>query len=149
MVSITYIPAEIFIHRLAENFKKEGTIVAPEWADYVKTSHSRENRPVQDDWFYIRAASIMRKVYMRGPIGVSRLRKPYGGKKNRGNKPNSFKLASGSVIRRILQQLEKAQFIEKSPTGKGRRITPKGQSYLDSFANEMIKEFPELEKYAT
>ncbi|MFW9996562.1 MAG: 30S ribosomal protein S19e [Candidatus Odinarchaeota archaeon] len=147
MVSITYIPADVFIQRLAEHFQKEGMLKAPEWSSYVKTSHARENRPIQDDWYYIRAASIIRKVYMRGPIGVSRLRKPYGGKKNLGSKPNAFRLASGSVIRRILQQLEKAQLIEKSPTGNGRRISPKGHSFLDKFSNELIKEFPDLEKY--
>ena len=147
MVSITYIPADTFIKRLAEHFEKESIIVAPDWATYVKTGHSRENRPIADNWYYIRAASILRKISIRGPIGVSRLRRPYGGKINRGSKPDRFGLASGSVIRRILQQLEKAQLLEKVKNAKGRKVSPKGQSFLDKFANDLIKEFPELTRY--
>lgn len=147
MVSITYLPAEEFIKQLAEHLANEKIIQAPDWSMYVKTAHSRENRPSQDDWYYIRAASLLRKIAIRGPIGVSRLRKPYGGKTNRGSKPDRFGLASGSIIRRILQQLEKANLLEKAKDSKGRKVTPKGQSFLDKFANEMIKDFPDLARY--
>jgi small subunit ribosomal protein S19e len=27
------------------------------------------------DWWFVRAASMLRKLYLRGPIGVSRMRK--------------------------------------------------------------------------
>jgi small subunit ribosomal protein S19e len=37
--------------------------------------------------------------------------------------------------RKILQQLEKAGLVEK--TGKGRRITPKGQKLLNNIAFEV------------
>lgn len=38
------------------------------------------------DWFYIRAASIARKVYCKGNMGVGALRKSYCGAKNDGTK---------------------------------------------------------------
>jgi small subunit ribosomal protein S19e len=65
-------------------------------------------------------------------IGVQKLRIKYGGNKNRGHKPSRFYKSSGKIIRLILQQLEKAEFIKKTDAGvhKGRVIAPKGKSFL-------------------
>ena len=64
-------------------------------------------------------------------------------RKNRGHKPEHFYPASGSVIRKILQQLEKSTLIQQNKTGnrKGRILTPKGTSFLDKIA--VIKESKE------
>ena len=70
----------------ASNALKE-KIKAPEWSIFVKTGVSRERPPVESDWWYMRAASIMRKVYLSGPIGTNKLRVKYGGSKNRGYNP--------------------------------------------------------------
>ena len=73
---------------------------------------------------------------MKGPIGVAKLRKKYGGRKNRGHKPDAFRLASGNILRKVLQQLEKAgyiKFVEKE-VHKGRVATPRGVSLLDKTA---------------
>ncbi|HKZ45210.1 MAG TPA: 40S ribosomal protein S19, partial [archaeon] len=69
--------------------------------------------------------------------GVSSLRSYYGGRKERGYKPAHFRRASGNIIRKILQQLEKAGFIEK--VAKGRKITSKGQKLMDRVAYEVSK----------
>ncbi len=133
--------ADLLIERLKEELKKIDVIQPPEWAYYTKTGAHKQRPPIQDDWWYIRAASILRTLYMRGgrPVGVERLRTRYGGRKDRGVRPERFVKGSGHVIRLILQQLEKAGLVEKVPK-RGRRITSKGVSLLDKIAADIIKE---------
>ncbi|MBN1792812.1 30S ribosomal protein S19e [Candidatus Woesearchaeota archaeon] len=104
----------------------------PEWADFVKTGAHKEKPPVDPDWWYMRAASIVLKVNDLGPIGVSKLRTKYGGRKNRGVAPDKFCRASGKVIRTLLQQLEKEGLLKQEAKGvhKGRVLTPKAKSMV-------------------
>lgn len=97
----------------------------PNWADVVKTATYKELAPYDADWFFTRAASVARKVYLDGPIGVGAFRKIHGGPSRRGVKPNHFKKASGSVARACLKQLEAIGVVAKGPNG-GRVITPQG-----------------------
>ena len=105
----------------------------PDWAKFSKTGTHKERPPMDPEWWYKRAAAILRTVYIKGPIGVSKLRIKYGGKKDRGHKPEEFRKGSGKIIRLILQQLEKEELIKFAEKGvhKGRVITAKGQSFLD------------------
>ncbi|MFH1210188.1 MAG: 30S ribosomal protein S19e [archaeon] len=114
-------------------------IKAPEWSIFVKTGMSKERPPVDRDWWYHRAASILRTVYIKGPIGTSKLRVKYGSRKNRGVKPEKFYPGSGKIIRVILQQLEKAELIQQSEKSKrkGRIITKKGKSFLDKLSKNV------------
>ena len=141
MVSVKEVPADLFIGRLAEKLKEElrEVVTPPPWAIYVKTGVSRERPPDNTDWWYYRAASILRKLYIAGePIGVGRFRTIYGGRKRRGVAPPHFRKAGGSIIRKILKQLEKAGLVSR--TRRGRILTPKGISYLDSVALEVFRE---------
>jgi small subunit ribosomal protein S19e len=45
------------------------------------------------------------------------LKKNYGGSVNRGSRPHHHKVASGSVIRKVLQALEKVKVLEKDDNG--------------------------------
>lgn len=111
-------------------------IKEPEWVQFVKTGSGKERKPANNGWWYTRAASVLRQVYIKGPIGVQKLRVKYGNKKNRGHKPEEFYKASGKIIRDILQQMEKAGLVkakEKS-VHKGKIITSKGKSLLDKAA---------------
>ena len=134
MTSVYDVPADKLIGKLKEELKTMKEIIPPEWAKFVKTSSSRERLPDQEDWWYIRAASILRKIYINGPVGVSRLRTVYGSKKNRGYKPERFRKAGGAIIRRILQQLEEAKLVKNET---GRVITSKGRSLLDKVSKEI------------
>lgn len=88
--------------------------------------------PPQDaDWYYIRAASIARHVYLRKTVGVGRLRKVHGTAKNRGSRPSKHVNASGSVDRKVFQSLEKIGILEQDEEKGGRRITQAGQRDLD------------------
>ncbi|HEC77354.1 MAG TPA: 30S ribosomal protein S19e [Thermoplasmatales archaeon] len=132
------VPAEPLIKKLAEKLKNEFKIEEPTWAKWVKTGMHKERPPENPEWWYIRVASILRKIYMRGPIGVSRLRKFYGGRRDRKSKPYKHVKGSGSIVRKALQQLEEAGLVEKV-ADKGRRITPKGQSLVDNTSQEIIQ----------
>lgn len=127
----------VLIEKTAKEMEKVEEIKAPEWAIFVKTGVHKERPPVQDNWWNLRAASVLRKIFLsKGPIGVSKLRIKYGGKKNRGHKPDIFRKGSGNILRKILQQLEQAGFIEKKEIKghKGRVITSKGKKFLNSLA---------------
>jgi len=131
-------PSEL-IEKASEELKKFEAIKPPEWAAFVKTGMHKERPPVKNDWWYARAASILRKIYRLGPIGVSKLRVNYGGKKNRGYKTEHFYKGSGNILRKIMQQLEKEGFvkIDLKSKHKGRLITAKGKKFLDDIAGKI------------
>jgi small subunit ribosomal protein S19e len=101
------------------------------WVDTVKTGPAKEMPPQDIDWYYVRAASIARHVYLRKTVGVGRLRRVHGSAKNRGSRPSHHVDASGSVDRKVMQSLEKIQVLEKDEEKGGRRITQQGQRDLD------------------
>jgi len=130
------VDANVLVERLAEKLKSDENIKPPEWAGYVKTGAHKEKLPVQKDWWYIRSAAVLRKLYVRGPLGVERLRAEYGGAKRRGCRPSKAAKGSGAIIREILQQLESAGFVSRLER-EGRVLTPKGRAFLDSVAYEV------------
>lgn len=150
MVSIYDVDSSELINALAEELKKVDAVKPPVWAAFVKTGISKERPPVNRGWWYVRAASVLRHVSARGPIGVAKLRVMYGSKKNRGVAAEHFYKASGNNIRKILQQLEKAELIKKDKAGvhKGRVITPKGLKLLNNTAKVLAKTKP-VEKKET
>jgi small subunit ribosomal protein S19e len=139
------VPASKLIEELAAKLKGQGELKPPEWAVYVKTGGDKEKHPNDENWWYVRCSSLLRKVHLRGPIGVPTLRRLYGGKKNRGHNPEGIRGASGSLLRDMLKQLEAAGLIKK--TKGGRVTTPQAASLLDSLASKIKREIPELEKY--
>lgn len=126
----------------AISFKLKDKLSVPQWAAFVKTGSHVERQPDDDGWWYFRSASVLRKVYMDGPVGTQKLRTCYGGLKNRGHKPSHFRKSGGKIIRVILQDLEKAGYVKSvagKKSGKGRAITPEGQRFIDSVAKELKK----------
>jgi len=125
--------------KLADALKKVPEFKEPEWIAFVKSSPSKE-RPIEDpDFWYKRAASIIRQIYKNKVVGVNRLRTKYGSKKNRGMRPEHFMRAGGKIIRTILQQSDKAGFTESFKGIKGtkdkkagRRMTEAGKKFLEA-----------------
>ena len=130
------------ISRVAVELKKEALVKPTAWSPFAKTGMSKERAPVQQDWWFVRAASILRKVMILGPVGTSKLQRKYGARKNEGMAPEHFYVGAGNNIRKILQQLEKSGLIKQAQKGvhKGRIITPKGVSLLDRVASDLMKE---------
>jgi small subunit ribosomal protein S19e len=141
MASIYDVDPNELIGKASEELKKVEEIKAPEWATFVKTGMHKERPPAKQDWWYARTASVLRAVYKLGPIGVSKLRTKYGGKKSRGFKTEHFYKGSGNIVRKVLQQLEKAGFVKQEAKGvhKGRVATGKGISFLDKIATQIYK----------
>jgi len=153
MVTALQVPADELIKRVAARLKESyGNIIKPpEWAVFVKTGTHKEYPPLQEDWWYIRAASMLRKMYKSGePIGISTFSVIYGGKKRFGSSPPHFRRASRAIARNILKQLEAAGLVTRIP-GSGRQLTPVAVSMLDNISREIFKELadrnPELKKY--
>ena len=145
MTTVFDVPADLLIKKVADEFKNNDKINSPAWSNFVKTGVHKERKPENVDWWYVRTASIIRRVYMDGPVGVMSLRTFYGGKKDRGVRPEVFRKGSGSIVRTSLHQLEDAGLVEK--VEGGRVVTPAGRSFLDKLSAEIIKDVLGLEKY--
>ncbi|MFB6158404.1 MAG: 30S ribosomal protein S19e [Candidatus Nanohalobium sp.] len=135
MTTVYDVKAEPLIMEAADDL--EDDFEAPEWTNFVKTGSDKERPPEQDNWFHIRSAAILRKIYMDGPLGVSRLRTIYGSRKKNGHAPEHSGKASGKVIRTALQKLEESGLVEEEE-GEGRKITDKGKSFLDEKSEEVL-----------
>merc|ERR1719510_85959 len=133
VMTVKDVPAEKFIAAFAQHLKRQGRFEIPKWADLVKTGKFKELPPQDPDWLYIRTASIVRKLYIRGGIGVGAFRKIYGSQQRRGTCTNKFSKSSGKIARYILQQLEEMGLVEQDDNG-GRRISKEGQRELDTVA---------------
>lgn len=145
------VPADQFIKRLTSHLKDNvDQIIPPSWANIVKTGAHTQKPPENPDWWYIRCASLLRKIYIHGPIGIGKLRADYGGRKDYGVKPEHAVKAGGAIIRKALQQLEAAGLVEKYQN-RGRIVTKKGKDLLNKIAEEVMRELikvkPDMEKY--
>ncbi|WP_049928082.1 30S ribosomal protein S19e [Halopiger goleimassiliensis] len=151
MATMYDVPADDLIEALAEDL--DDRLEEPEWSQFATAGVDRELPPEQEDFWATRAASLLRKVADRGPIGVERLSTEYGGAKPGTTRyrvaPNRRADGSKNVIRTILQQLEEEGLVETAE-GEGRRVTAEGQSLLDDTAGNVLEELdrPELERYA-
>ena len=142
MTHILTVNPNTLVNQVAVELKNQKLVEPLEWSKFVKTGRSKERLPDSQDWWYDRSAALLRSIAKLGPVGTEKLRTKYGGKKNRGHQPEKFFKASGSIIRKILQQLEKSALIIQVEKGvhKGRVLTPKGQSFLDKIAVQIVKQ---------
>jgi len=142
-------PADKYNEQLASALKEIAEFKEPEWVVFVKTGVAKKRPPQEKDFWFKRAASILRQIYIHKTVGTNRLRTRYGSKKNRGMRPERFKKASGKIIRVILQQAEGAGLLEKyNEAGKraGRRLTEEGKEFLD---NIKLDDKPKIKKPIT
>ncbi|MFT4923455.1 MAG: small subunit ribosomal protein S19e [Haloarculaceae archaeon] len=152
MATLYDAPAEDLIEAVADELADESAVEEPEWLDFVKTGVDRELPPEQDDFWTRRAASLLRKVAMDGPVGIGSLRTEYGDAKQGSNRyrvrPRRQSAGSGKIIRTALQQLEEAGYVETAE-GEGRVITGEGHSLLDETAETVLEESddPDLARY--
>lgn len=151
MPTVYDVPADECIREVSEYLQANVPEVSPpEWHGFVKTGAYRERTPEDPNWWYTRSASILRKIYISEPIGISRLQLLYGGKKRSGNAPAHFTRGSGAVIHNILKQLETAGLVE-TVEGKGRILTKTGKGMLDRCATRikkrLEKDIPSLKVY--
>lgn len=138
MPTVYEVPAGPLIEHLAEYLRSSvEQVKPPQWALYAKTGAHKERPPEDPDWWYKRAASLLRRLYIAGPLGISRLRKLYGGRRRFPMRKAHSVRAGGSSLRKILQQFERAKLVTHSK--KGRILTDQGKSLLDKMATEVYE----------
>ncbi|CAG2168503.1 unnamed protein product, partial [Oppiella nova] len=103
----------------------------------VKTGVFKELAPFDEDWYYIRSASIARHLYLRAPVGVGSLTKIYGGRYRKGVRPSHYCRSSANIARKALQSLEGVKWVEKDANTGGRRLTSQGVRDLDRIAAQL------------
>lgn len=150
MPTVYDVPPALLIERLKDQLQQEGKAKPPEWAPFARTGVHTQKAPSQADWWYRRVAAVLRKVYVLGPVGTSRLSAEFGGRRDDGSAPYHPRRGSRSIAREAMQQLEALGYIAKTEK-KGRIMTPQGRRLLDKLATEILKELaranPELTKY--
>lgn len=57
------------VRQIAAFLKKSGKVKVPDFADLVKLGKHKELAPIDPDWYYVRTASIARRLYIRSPVG--------------------------------------------------------------------------------
>ena len=138
-MSIFVVQPEKLIETLANKLKEYPEISPPKGSEFWKTAFFKELAPIDsENFWYIRCASILRKVNKFGPIGVNKLRKYYGGKNRKGRGLNHSAKASGKIIRVALQQLGEANLLEMNEK-QGRILSSEGKSLLERTAYEIIR----------
>ncbi|KAJ3255451.1 40S ribosomal protein S19 [Boothiomyces macroporosus] len=137
-VTVKDVSAQAFVKAYSAYLKRTGRLEVPKWVDLVKTGPHKDLAPYDPDWFYVRAASIARHIYLRKGTGIGGLKKNYGGSVNRGVRPSKHRDGSGSVARKVVQALEKISVLEADPNG-GRQISADGQKDLDRIAQQIVE----------
>jgi small subunit ribosomal protein S19e len=144
------VPATDLLPRIAAELRTRQSVKPPAWALFAKTGVHKQLAPTQSDWWYLRSASVLRKIYLSGTTGVQRLSSQYGGKKDRGSAPYHARTGSRAVLREIIHQLERAGLVQIQKN-RGRRLSPDGQKLLDRLSHEVLGSLtqrrPELGKY--
>jgi small subunit ribosomal protein S19e len=116
----------------------------------AKTGSHVQRQPENPYWWYVRCASLLRKIYVHSPIGTEKLRAEYGGRRDFSGRREHAVKAGGAIIRKALQQLEAAGLIE-TVKPNGRKVTKDGRKLLQELAEDihkgLAKENPKLEKY--
>ena len=138
-MSIYVVEPGILIRTVAEKLKEYPEINPPQGSEFWKTAFFKELAPLDsENFWYIRCASLLRKVNKLGPIGVNRLRKFYGGRNRRGPGLNHSAKGSGKIVRAALQQLEDAKLITKTEKN-GRKLSSEGKSLLERTAYSILR----------
>ena len=151
MVTIYDVPADALIEEVAARL--EDRIDEPEWVGFAKSGSGKELPPEQEDFWYVRSASLLRKVAQNEPVGIERLATEYGSKKLGSNRysvrPGLHSAGSRKIIRASLQALEEEGLVTTA-AGEGRRVSDEGEAFLSEVAADVLSDLdrPELERYA-
>ena len=153
MVTLKDVPAEAFIKGYAEHLKKSQKIKPIKDANLLKTGHGREVTPENEDWYFVRAAAVARTLFLRPERGVGTLRHIFGKKGRPGFSNPHHSVASGKVLRHVLQQLQAADILmpyndkrnksfkaeDGDKTKYPRIITPSGHKDMNTIAKNVFE----------
>jgi small subunit ribosomal protein S19e len=123
------VDAQKAVKSMADALKSDARFNPPEWFGTVKGGPANERLPDSPDQWYMRVASVLRTVYIRGPIGTQRMRNKYGGRKEHTRGRAHHRKAGGKAIRLAMQKLQAAGYVKSEP--KGRVLTPAGKAFVE------------------
>ena len=139
-------PANKLVNQVAAFFKEKNIIKIPKYASLVKTSRANDCEPINPDYFYYKAAAIVRKLYATKSknVEVGSLRVMFSKKERRGSQPPKTFKAGGKIIREIVIQLKNADYVKnyerkEDETNSGLYLTKTGRSELDKIASGLMK----------
>jgi small subunit ribosomal protein S19e len=139
-------PSQAMINKTANFFKEKNIIKMPKYAELVKCSKANDCEPINPDFVYYKAAAICRKLYVTKSknIGVGSLRAMFSKKQRRGCQPPKMFKAGGKLIRDLVIQLKKADFIKNyegnEDSNSGLYLTKNGRSQMDKLASGLMKQ---------
>ena len=111
-----------------------------QYNEFVKCSYANELSPLDPDWFFVKAAAIIRQVYKSKSktLGIGSLKVQFGKRQRRGVNTNVRSNAGGKIIRDIVRQLKSISYVENyaSTDGvtMGLLVTRTGKAQLDKIA---------------
>lgn len=119
---------ERFNVALKSYLKSSNKIVLPQDYDIIKTGESRELAPSDDDWYYMRAASIVRQIAKKGGVTSEFLAEKYGSRKNRGCRPSKYVPAHREIGDSVLENLKNMGWI--NPANSKDMLTEQGKTVV-------------------
>ena len=101
VLTVLDVPSNKFINQLASFLKEKNIIKIPKYAPLVKSSRANDCEPINPDYFYYKAAAIVRKLYITKSknIGVGSLRVMFSKKERRGSQPPKTFRVGGKIIK--------------------------------------------------
>ena len=141
MVNVRNVNTDSLIEKVKEELQKDDRVKVPEWVQFLKAGIHREKAWQQTDWYHRRLASTLRKVYLEGPIGISRLSAEYGGRVDRGSQRYHPARGGRFIVRHMLETLEQLGYVKKDQ--RGRAVSPRGESFLNKVSVQVVKDLAE------
>lgn len=105
---------ERFNATLKSYLKSSNKMVLPEHHDIMKTGEGKELAPCDDDWYYLRAAAIVRQIARFGTVTSECMAWRYGSRKNRGVRPSKYVPAYREIGDSVLDNLRNMGWINAS-----------------------------------
>lgn len=128
------VPANKWVANMAAQLQREGKLFVPACSEgLIKTGHGRERAPQCTAWYYRRAASVLRRIAVRGCVGYGGLSKAYANLKNRGSKVERTIRAATGPLHWVCRSLEGLKLVTKGKK-QGHVITREGRKRADSVA---------------
>ena len=122
-----------WIRAMAAHLKQSGKLFVPNCTELMKQSHGNQRAPENPDWYFYRAASVLRHVYIHPGTGYGGLGKAFAIKKNNGSRPEKTVKATRGLLHWVCRSLEGLKLIAKGKA-KGRVLTREGRRKADAIA---------------
>ena len=137
ITSFLEVPQGRLVDALTNYLLSEKLVETPAHTVRTKTAAFKENTPEDPNWFVRRSAAILRRLALKGEMGVGKLAKVFGALNKRRISRNKKQHAAKGHIRKALQLLEAARLAEKGEDECKRKITDEGFALLNKLAREL------------